>query len=201
MVRIYLEWHGHEVGTELRNGPDDGETFQFSGGVGLLSLVEWPWCTADDTFPALPDLRQYCAEVCGRLVRIQTEGLAKVGEGSNRAGGEDCFQAVKGILAVGAPMKDRVLPGQCMQRAGDRCEILHIAPVISGKTQEGADFSGGFGRRNLPDGLEERWIRQEALFCDPVPQITDLLGGESALSGAKFQFSVSQPLEDLLETG
>ena len=40
MVRINLEWHDHEVGTELRNGPNDSETFQFCGGVGLLSLVE-----------------------------------------------------------------------------------------------------------------------------------------------------------------
>ena len=76
---------------------------------------------------------------------------------------------VEGILTVSTPMEDRVLPGQCMQRAGDCCEILHITPVVPGKTQEGADFSGGFGRHNLPDGREERWIRQEALFCDPVP--------------------------------
>ena len=65
---------------------------------------------------------------------------------------------VEGILAVSAPMEDRVLPGQRMQRAGDCCKIFHITPVIPGKTQEGADFSGGFGRRNLPDGREERWI-------------------------------------------
>ena len=70
-------------------------------------------------------------------------------------------------------MEDRILPGQCMQWPGNR-EILHVAPVIPGKTQEGANFSGGFGRRNLPDGREERWIRQEALFHDPVPQIADL---------------------------
>ena len=85
---------------------------------------------------------------------------------------------VEGFLAVSAPMEDRVLPGQCMQRAGDCCEILHITAVIPSKTQEGADFSGGFGRRNLPDGREESWIWKEALFRNPVPQITDLLGGE-----------------------
>ena len=83
-------------------------------------------------------------------------------------------------------MKDRVLPGQCMQRAGDCCKIFHMAPVVSGKTQEGADFSGGFGRWNLSDGCEKRRVRQEALLSDPVRQITDLLGGESALFGAKF---------------
>ena len=70
MVRIHLKWHGHEVRTELRNGPDDSETFQLSGGVGLLSLVEQPRCTADDVFFAFPDLRQYCAEACGRRVCV-----------------------------------------------------------------------------------------------------------------------------------
>ena len=93
---------------------------------------------------------------------------------------------VEGTLAVSTPMEDRVLPGQRMQRAGDCCEIFHITPVIPGKTQEEADFSGGFGRRNLPEDREESWIRQEALFHDPVPQITDLLDGESAFFGAKF---------------
>ena len=88
-----------------------------------------------------------------------------------------------------------------MQRAGDTCKILYIAPVIPFKTQEGADFSGGFRRWNLPDGCKEHWIRQEDLLCDQVPQITDLLGGESALFGAKFQFGVSQLLEDLTKTG
>ena len=58
-----------------------------------------------------------------------------------------------------------------------------------------------FGRWNLPDGREERWIRQETFLCDPVPQITDLLGGESALFCAEFQFGTSQPLEDLMKTG
>ena len=42
------------------------------------------------------------------------------------------------------------------------------------------------GGWNHLDGREERWIRQEALFRVPVPQITDLLGGESVFFGAKF---------------
>ena len=109
--------------------------------------------------------------------------------------------AVEGILAVSAPMEDRILPGQRMQWAGDCCEIFHITLVIPSKTQEGADFSGSFGRRNLPDGREERWIRQEALFRNPVPQITDLLSGKSAFFGAKFEVRLSQPLEDLPKTG
>ena len=82
-------------------------------------------------------------------------------------------------------MKGRILPGQCMQGAGDSRKIFNIVPVIPCKTQEGAYFSGGFRRWNLPDGCKERWIRQEALFCDPVPQITDLLGGESTFFGVQ----------------
>ena len=154
-----LEWHGHEVRTELHNGPDDSETFQFSGGVGLLSMVERPRGATDDPLLALPDLRQYCAEACSRRVRVKMEGLAKVGKGGDGTGGEECFQAVEGILAVSAPMEDRVLPGQCMQWAGDCYKSFHITPVIPGKTQEGVDFSGGFGRQNLPDGRKEHWIR------------------------------------------
>ena len=77
-------------------------------------------------------------------------------------------------------MEDRILPGQCMQRVGDCCKILHISPVIPGKAQEGADFSGGFGRWDLSDGREERWIWEEAFFRHSVPQITDLFGGEGA---------------------
>ena len=146
-------------------------------------------------------MRQYCAEACSRRVRIKTEGLAKVGEGGDRTGGEECFQAAEGILAVSAPMEDRVLPGQRMQWAGDCCEIFHITPVIPGKTQEGADVSGGFGRWNLPDGCEERWIWQEALFRNSVPQITDLLGGERAFFSAEFEVHESQPLEDSPKTG
>ena len=129
------------------------------------------------------------------------ERWAKVGESSDGTGSEECFEMVEGILTVSAPVEDRILPGQRIQRAGDCCEILHIPPVITGKTQEGADFSVGFGRRDLPDGCEERWIWEEALFRHPVPQITDLFGGEGAFLGAKFEVCVSQPLEDLPKMG
>ena len=98
-------------------------------------------------------------------------------------------------------MKDRILLGQCMQLDGESCKILNITPIIPGKTQEGADFSGGFRKWNLSDGREERCIRQEALLCYLVPQITDLLGGKSAFFGAEFQLGVSQPLEDLAKAG
>ena len=156
MLRKNFKWHGHEVRIELRNSPDDSETFQLSGGVGLLSLVERPQSATDDPLLAPLDLRQYCAEACSRRVFVKTEGLAKVGKGGYGTGGEECFQTVEGIMAVSTPMEGRVLPGQRMQWAGYCCEILHITPVIPGKTQEGADFSGGFGRRNLLDGREER---------------------------------------------
>ena len=58
MVCIYLEWHGHEVWTELSNGPHNGETFQFCSGVGLLSLVEQSRSAADDALLAFTDLCQ-----------------------------------------------------------------------------------------------------------------------------------------------
>ena len=68
-------------------------------------------------------------------------------------------------------MEDSILLGQGMQRAGDGCKILNISPIISGETQEGADFGGIFGRLDLPDGCQERWIRQE----DP-PRLLDVPG-------------------------
>ena len=88
-----------------------------------------------------------------------------------------------------------------MQRAGNGCKILNISPVISGETQEGADFGGVFERLDLSDGCQERWIRQEALLGYSMSQVTDLLGGESALFGAKLKVGVSQSLEDLAEAG
>ena len=96
-------------------------------------------------------------------------------------------------------MKDHVLPGQVMQWAGDGYKILYIPSVIPGETKEGADFGGGFGRRNLPDGHEERRIWEEAFLCDPVPLITDLFGGESAFLCPQLEISVPQSLEDLAE--
>ena len=65
MIRIYLEWHGHEIWMELSNGPRDGETFQFRSGVGLLSLVQRSRSAADDTLLAFADLCQYRGKACG----------------------------------------------------------------------------------------------------------------------------------------
>ena len=70
VVRVDLKWHGHEVGTELGHSPCNGEAFQFSGGIGFLSLVEGSRGTADDALFAFEDLGQDCAEACGRRVGI-----------------------------------------------------------------------------------------------------------------------------------
>ena len=155
MIREDLKWHGHEVGTELSHSPYNGKALQLGGGVGLFSLVEGSRSAADDALPAFADLRQDCAKACGGCVGVQPKGLAEVGEGSDGTGGEEHFEAVEGALAVGAPVEDRVFPGQSMQGAGDSCEVFHISPVIPCETKERADFGGGFGRRDLPDGREE----------------------------------------------
>ena len=65
------------------------------------------------------------------------------------------LEAVESVLAVCAPVEDRVLPGQGMQWSGDGCEVFHVALVIAGETQEGVDFGGVFGRANLSDGGEQ----------------------------------------------
>ena len=65
---------------------------------------------------------------------------------------------VEGALAVSAPVEDLVFPGQSMQGGGDSCEVFHISPVIPCETKERADFGGGFGQRDLPDGAEERRV-------------------------------------------
>ena len=112
-VRVNLEWHLHEIWWELCNGPNNGEAFQLSGGVGFFRLVEGARCTDDALLP-FPDLSEDCAEACSRCVRIKTERQAEVGEGGDAAGGEERFEAVEGILALGAPVEDRIFPGQGM---------------------------------------------------------------------------------------
>ena len=86
-----------------------------------------------------------------------------------------------------------------MQGTADGCKILHISPVVSCETKERADFSGSFGRRDLPDGREERRVWQEALLRDPVAQITDLFSDEGAFLGPQLKVSVPQSLKDLFE--
>ena len=199
MIRKDLKWHGHEVGTKLSHSSYNDEALQLGGGVGLFSLVEGSWSAADDALPAFADLRQNCTKACGGRVGVQPKGLAEVGEGSNGTGGEEHFEAVEGVLAVSAPVEDRVFPGQSIQGTGDGCEIFHISLVIPCETKERADFGGDFGRRNLSDGREERRVWQEAFFREPVAQITDLFGSKGAFLGPQLKVSVPQSLKDLPE--
>ena len=97
-------------------------------------------------------------------------------------------------------MEDRILTGQSVQRTCNACKILYISPVVAGETKEGADFSGSFGRWNLPNGCEECRIWQEAFFCDPVAQIADLFCGKSTLLGPQFKTGVPESLKDLPES-
>ena len=113
--------------------------------------------------------------------------MAEVGEGSDGAGSEERLEVVKGGLAVGAPVEDRVFPGQSMQGTGDGCEVFHIPPVVSGETKERADFGGSFGWRDLPNGRDELRVWQEAFFRDPVTQITDLFSGERPFLGPQLE--------------
>ena len=197
MVCKNLEMHSHEVMMELSYSPDNGQALQFGGGIGLLSLVEGPRSAADDTLFAIADLSQHCAEACSRCVGIQPKGLAEVREGSDGTGHEERLEVVEGGLAVGAPMEDRILPGQSMQGTCDGCDVLHISSVVTGETKEGADFGGCFGRRNFPNSREERQVWQEAFFRDPVTQVTDFFCGESTFLGPQLEVSVPESLKDL----
>ena len=152
VVRVNLEWHRHEVWSELCNGPNNGEAFQLSGGVGFLCLVEGATRKADDTFFAFPDLSKNRVEACSRRVRIEKEREAEVRKGSDGTGGEERFEAVESVLALGAPVEDCVFPGQGIQWTGNGCEILNIPTVIAGKTQERANLCGIFGRVYFSDG-------------------------------------------------
>ena len=64
VVGKYLEWHSHEVRPELCYPPHDSQALQFSGRVGLLSLVGGPGNAADDALLAIADLSQNGAEAC-----------------------------------------------------------------------------------------------------------------------------------------
>ena len=86
VVSVYLEWHSHEVRSELGYCPHDSQALQFGGRVGFLSLVEGPGSTANDAFLAVVDLSQDSTEACGGGVSIQPKSLAEVREGSDGAG-------------------------------------------------------------------------------------------------------------------
>ena len=190
MVRKYLEWHSHEVRMEISHSPYNGQALQLGGAIGFLSLVEGPRNAADEALLAIADLSLDCAEACVRCVGIQPKSLAEVGEGSDGAGREKRLEADEGGLAVGAPMEDRFFPGQSMQGTCDGCKIFHILPIVPGETKERADFGSSFGRWDLPNSREKRRVWQEALFRDPVTQVTDLFCGESAFLGPQLEVSV-----------
>ena len=86
MVSVYLEWHSHEVRSELGYLPHNSQALQFSGRVGLLSLVESPGSAADDALFAIAYLSQDSTEARGGGVSVQPESLAEVREGSDGAG-------------------------------------------------------------------------------------------------------------------
>ena len=100
-------------------------------------------------------MSQDCAEACSGGVGIEPKSLAEVREGSDGTGHEQRLETVEGGLAGWTPMEDSILPGQCVQRTRNSCEVLYISPVVTGETKEGADFSGRLGKRNLPYGCEE----------------------------------------------
>ena len=88
MICVDLEWHRHEVWSELGNRPCDNQALQFGGRVGFLSLVEGPRSVADDALLAITDLGQNSTEAYGGGVGVETEGLAKVRKGSDGASGQ-----------------------------------------------------------------------------------------------------------------
>ena len=84
MVRKYLNWHGHEVRTELGDCPHNRQALQFSAWVRLFSLVQSPRSAADDALLAVPNLGQDGTEACSGGIGIQPKFLAKVRESRDR---------------------------------------------------------------------------------------------------------------------
>ena len=96
-------------------------------------------------------------------------------------------------------MEDRILPGQSVQRTCNGGEVFYISLVVTGKTEEGADFGSRFGRWNFPNGYQERRVGQEAFFRDPVSQVADLFRVKCALFGPQLEVGVPESLKDLPE--
>ena len=111
VVRVYLEWHSHEVWPELGDCPHNRQALQFSGRVRLFSLIQSSGSAADDALLALPNLSQDGTEACRRGVGVQPECLAEVRESCDRASGELGFELIERGLTVLAPMEERFLPG------------------------------------------------------------------------------------------
>ena len=61
VVSINFKRYGHQIRSELCDGPDDGETLQFGGGILALGLVKGSRGAADDTLFTFPDLsKAFC---------------------------------------------------------------------------------------------------------------------------------------------
>ena len=112
MVGIYFKRHRHQVGTELADGPDDGEALQFSSRVRLLSLVKGARGTTNDALLVFLYLSEDSSEASGWGIGVQPEGEVKVWEGSDWAGGEEGFEAVEGLLTLRTPVEDCIFPGE-----------------------------------------------------------------------------------------
>ena len=70
MVGVDLKWYGHQIRSELCNGPDDGKTLQLGGRIRFVCLVEGLGGAADDEFFTFSDLSKDCAKACGQRVRV-----------------------------------------------------------------------------------------------------------------------------------
>ena len=92
------------------------------------------------------------SEARGRGIVVQPEWEVKVREGSDRAGGEEGFEAVEGFLTLWTPVEDRIFNGEGVEGAGDGGEILDIPPTVPGKAQKRANFCHSLG------GLSLGWL-------------------------------------------
>ena len=145
MIGVDLKCHKHQVRAELYDGPDDGEALQFGDGISFFRLVEGARSTADDALLTFPQLREDCAKACRRCVGIQPGWQAEVWKGSDGAGTEVSLEAVECVLAMRAPVEDRIFPGKRVKRPGDGGKILNIMPVVPGEAQERANFGSILG--------------------------------------------------------
>ena len=136
MVGVDFKRHGHQVGAEFSNGPDDGEALQFGGGVSFFRLVEGARSTADNALLTLPHLREDLAEAGRGCVGVYPEWQAEVWEGSDRAGSEEGLEAVEGVLAIRTPVEDCIFPGKRVEMSGDGGEVFNIMLVVPGEAQE-----------------------------------------------------------------
>ena len=144
VIREYLKWHSHEVRAELGDCPHNRQALQFGGWVRLFSLIQSPGSAADGALLAFPNLSQDGTKACSGGIGVQPKCLAEVGEGCDRTCGKPSLQLIESCLAVLAPMEERILSGQSVQRSGDGGKALDVSAVIPSQTKKGAHFSGCF---------------------------------------------------------